>query len=172
MRPAIARSALGRESSSRRNDRTTSLDLVSRWLPVVLWAGMISAFSTQYFGETYTGGFIYPALKLILPHAAPETLVRIHHAIRKLAHLTEYAILAMLVWRAVEPGERRSLRAALLVLVACAAYASIDEAHQLVVEGRTASMLDVAIDTFGAGLGIAARGALAMAATAGRRWRA
>ena len=145
---------------------------MSRWLPAVLWAGLISVFSTQYFGESYTGGFIYPALKLILPYAAPETLVRIHHAIRKLAHLTEYAILAVLVWRAVEPGERRSLRGALLVLVACAAYAGIDEAHQLFVEGRTASMLDVAIDTAGAGLGVAARGALILAASANRRRRA
>lgn len=172
MRPRSARSALERADTSPRDDRTTFLDAGLRWLPVVLWAALISVFSTQYFGESYTGGFIYPALKLLLPHARPETLVRIHHAIRKLAHLTEYAILALLFWRAVEPGARRSSRAALVTVLACAAYAALDEAHQLLAAGRTASMIDVAIDTAGAGLGVAARSAVVAVANASRRWRA
>ena len=69
--------------------------------------------------------------------------------LRKIAHVTEYAILGALLTRAV----RRPGLAALAVAVA---YAASDEVHQLFVEGRHGSPLDVLIDAAGALAGILA----------------
>ena len=61
--------------------------------------------------------------------------------LRKCAHVTEYAILALLLYRALG----RELPAFLLGL----AYAVTDEMHQRFVRGRHASPFDVAIDAAG-----------------------
>ena len=61
--------------------------------------------------------------------------------LRKGAHVTEYAILALLLWRALG---RRLPALALGIL-----YAASDELHQHFVRGRHGSPVDVAIDTMG-----------------------
>jgi VanZ family protein len=66
--------------------------------------------------------------------------------LRKAAHLTEYAILGLLLLRALG----REGAAFLLG----AAYALTDEIHQHFVHGRHASPVDVAIDSTGVLLGI------------------
>ena len=68
--------------------------------------------------------------------------------LRKAAHVTEYALLCWLWWRAFEPP--RLLPAAAIAL----AYAATDELHQHFVSGRHASALDWLIDA--AGVAIAA----------------
>ena len=66
--------------------------------------------------------------------------------LRKGAHVTEYAILGLLLLRAVG----RELPALLIGV----AYAITDEVHQHFVQGRHASPVDVAIDSAGILLGI------------------
>jgi VanZ family protein len=66
--------------------------------------------------------------------------------LRKGAHVTEYAILGLLLLRAVG----RELPAFLIGV----AYAITDEMHQHFVQGRHASPVDVAIDSAGILLGI------------------
>jgi VanZ family protein len=65
--------------------------------------------------------------------------------LRKLAHITEYAILGALLVRATG---RPPLAIALAVV-----YAITDEVHQTFVPGRAGRPLDVAIDTVGICLG-------------------
>ena len=80
---------------------------------------------------------------------------RIDYPIRKAAHMTEYAILAWLIM-AVLRGYFYYGKKTLFASVALAAcYASTDEIHQLVVEGRAGRFSDVCIDTAGALLGLA-----------------
>lgn len=68
---------------------------------------------------------------------------------RKVAHFTEYALLTALWWRALRT--RLAARAAvLLAVVISVAYAATDEAHQLSVDGRHGTPVDVLIDTAGA----------------------
>ena len=75
---------------------------------------------------------------------------------RKLAHLGEYALLAILWWRAL--GTRTtSRRAALGALLIAFLYAASDEYHQSFVEGRSGNPLDWAIDSSGAGVGLLLR---------------
>ena len=101
--------------------------LLSRWLPVLVWAGVIFALSSIPSLSSGLGSW-----DLVL---------------RKLAHATEYAILAVLLWRALG---RELLAFALAVL-----YAVTDEVHQTFVAGRHGSPRDVVIDAIGAALGLA-----------------
>ena len=68
---------------------------------------------------------------------------------RKLVHFAEYALLAFLWWRALEPGSG-ARRAALVAFLISSAYAATDEFHQSFVEGRNGSPVDWAIDSAGA----------------------
>ena len=78
---------------------------VSRWLPVIVWAGVIWTLSSDAFSGDHTSGLLVPLLNVLLPGASPATLLAAHAAVRKLAHVTEYAVLAVLVFRALaRPG--------------------------------------------------------------------
>jgi len=79
---------------------------------------------------------------------------KIHGKVRKLAHMTEYAALAVAVSL---PLYVYGLRGILLMLIAggfCVAFAATDEYHQLYVAGRSGSLRDVAIDSIGILAGI------------------
>lgn len=149
--------------------RASAAGPVGRWLPVVLWALMISVFSTDAFSGEHTSALLLPILRTVLPGASQETLLGVHAAIRKLAHLTEYAILGMLVLRALERPGRTLATACIAALLLCASYAALDEFHQTFVPSRGPSPVDVAIDTCGAALGLATRTLVRTRLSAGRR---
>lgn len=100
--------------------------LLTVWLPVVAWAAVIFTFSS------------IPSLSSGL--GTWDTILR------KGAHVTEYAVLGALLYRALgrEP----------LALAVGIAYAATDEVHQYFVRGRHASPVDVAIDAVGVALGM------------------
>jgi VanZ family protein len=99
---------------------------VRAWLPVIVWAAVIFAFSSIPSLGTGLGTW-----DLVL---------------RKLAHAAEYAVLGALLMRAVG---REGPAWALGVL-----YAVTDEVHQHFVSGRQAAPLDVAVDALGVALGV------------------
>jgi VanZ family protein len=111
--------------------------MLSLWLPVVAWAGLIFGLSSVPDLGTGLGGW-----DLVL---------------RKIAHATEYAILGALLARALG----RSWLAFAIGL----AYAVSDEAHQAFVPGRMGAPLDVAIDTVGVAAGVFLWSRLARRAT-------
>ena len=79
---------------------------------------------------------------------------RINGVTRKLAHMTEYFLLAVAM---SFPLYVYGLRGILLVLVAggiCIGFSCLDEYHQSFVAGRAASWKDVGIDSFGVLVGI------------------
>ena len=96
------------------------------WLPVVIWAAVIFTLSSIPSLSTGLGTW--------------DTILR------KGAHLTEYAVLGGLLYRALgrEP----------LALAVGIAYAATDELHQNFVRGRHASPVDVAIDALGVAVGM------------------
>jgi VanZ family protein len=100
-----------------------------------------------------------PFVHWLMPQLSPQAVLRVVLFVRKGAHLAEYALLALLVWRALsqrlehcERGWRwlDAGRALLLVI----AYAISDEFHQNFVPSRQASAADVLIDATGALLGL------------------
>jgi VanZ family protein len=125
------------------------------WWPALVWAVVISAFSTGAFSSEHTSRVIIPILRWLLPHAAPETLSELHHLIRKCAHFVEYFTLSLLVLRGIRAGRREThLGWALTAIGIVAGYAAIDELHQSFVPGREAAASDVLLDTAG---GVAAQ---------------
>jgi VanZ family protein len=80
----------------------------------------------------------------------------IHSLIRKAAHATEYAILALLwfhsLGRGTYLGAPGSAWLALVISVGCAI---VDESHQATLPDRTGSFRDVLLDSFGAAAALA-----------------
>lgn len=99
---------------------------LSLWVPVIAWAAFIFALSSIPHLGTGLGGW-----DLLL---------------RKLAHATEYAVLGLLLLRALG----RELRAVAIGV----AYAVTDEVHQAFVSGRHGAAYDVLIDAVGVLLGV------------------
>ena len=123
---------------------------LKRWGPAILWAIVISGFSTGAFTSENTSRIIIPVLHFLFPHASPATLEFVHHIIRKCAHFTEYFIFSLLVLRGIRAGQKSThLRWALMTILIVAGYAALDEFHQSFVPGRTAAVGDVLIDTTG-----------------------
>ena len=100
--------------------------LIKLWGPVVAWAAVIFAFSSV------------PSLS--------SGLGTWDEVLRKGAHITEYAILGALLYRALG-----NVLPALLVGIA---YAATDELHQHFVRGRHSSPFDVAFDACGLAVGL------------------
>ena len=128
------------------------------WLPVFIWLGVIFAGSTDIFSTEQTSRYLVPFLRWLDPQISLSTIATIHFALRKLGHLTEYAILAAFFWRALRNVS--SLRAKMSTLflgvwVACAIIAATDEFHQSFIASRTASLNDVLTDSLGAAIGLA-----------------
>lgn len=80
--------------------------------------------------------------------------VSIDFFVRKGAHLSEYAVLALLVRAAVRSFRPAIRHAAGITLGICFLYACSDEIHQLFVPGRAGMFRDVLIDTAGAAAGL------------------
>lgn len=74
--------------------------------------------------------------------------------IRKGAHMTEFAILALLLYLYLKYYPLSKKQTALLALGITIGYAATDEFHQLFVPGRAGRLSDVCIDSLGGVLGI------------------
>jgi len=123
----------------------TRFALASLWLVLVLFLG------TASFAAQETGRFVIPFLKFMLPGAPRSELQASHLVLRKVAHLFEYAVLAMLWYQAIyRDGGRTPRTAAWVALSICLACAFADEAHQSMLPSRQGSARDVVIDAFGA----------------------
>lgn len=100
---------------------------------------------------------VVPQYDTLPPAEQQAATERLHRPLRKLAHMSEYALLAvltgclLLVW-----DDRGRLRRSLQFLLAfgfCALYAISDEVHQIFSQ-RGASAVDVLIDCAGALCGL------------------
>lgn len=139
------------------------------WLPVLLWCALIFGFSTDAGSTRRTSRFLGPFLRWLNPNISDEAIRRVQYGVRKSAHVAEYAILALLVWRAKHKparGDRRpwNWREAGLAFAFAAAFALSDEFHQALVPSREARVRDVFVDAIGAALGL-------LALRAYGRWR-
>jgi len=103
----------------------TARRAVGTWAPVLAWMAVIFALSSV------------PSL---------SSGLSFDYVLRKCAHMAEYAILFVLLIRALG---REAPAFALGV-----AYAISDEVHQHFVRGRHASPVDVAIDSVGLAIGL------------------
>ncbi len=113
--------------------------------------GAILALSSDLASEAHTGEFVLPLLALLFPGLSPASYALLHDLIRKLGHVTEYAVLSALWARALAgPGARWRPRHTGGALLLSLSWAVLDETHQTFVPSRSPSVADVGIDTLGA----------------------
>lgn len=126
-------------------------DEIKYWIPVVLWIIFIFWMSTGMFSAENTYLFFEPILRFFVPSISRKEVAVIHIILRKLAHVTEYFISGLLLFRAFRDGsdKRQEWRWAFYSLLAVVFIAASDEFHQSFVAVRTASFVDVGIDIFG-----------------------
>ena len=102
------------------------------WLPMLLWMGLIFALSSRSN----------------LPSLPNKT---VDFTIKKAGHITEYGVLAFLLWRAIskEKGWLALPSFGGAFVLSCL-YAMSDEFHQTFVPGRSSRLTDVGFDALGA----------------------
>jgi VanZ family protein len=129
---------------------------VAWWLATAAWAALIFHLSTPAFGADRSIPILGRLLAFFDVSLSHTTLDLLDTFIRKLAHLTEYAIFVLLLYRSClgrRPGGWRS-GIALSCVVIVALYSVTDEYHQSFTANRVPSAVDCAIDTTGAAIGM------------------
>jgi VanZ family protein len=127
---------------------------VLRWVVCLAWAALIFYLSTQAFGPDLSRALLAWTLDLLHLPVSGGIFHLLHLLLRGLAHLVEYAILALLLYGL--PGEKnRGLwrpRRAMFCIMVATVYSLTDEFHQLFVPGRHGSLLDCGLDAIGAAM--------------------
>ena len=125
------------------------------WWPAILWGCVIFTMSTDTFSTEHTAWFFEPPLHWLIPSLTATQFAVVHHLIRKCAHLTEYFVFFLLLYRAVGAG-RAGWRWSwgITALLIAAAYSATDEFHQSFVPGRGPSAYDSLLDTTGASVAL------------------
>ncbi len=135
-------------------------NLLRRWFLVLAWMGVIFTASSDSGSSQHTSRIIGPILQWLYPQIAQKEQDAITFAVRKTAHVTEFAILAWLASRALRRSASDEGTSSLKFGTAAAAwsiataYAASDELHQAFVPTRTGCWQDVAIDSTGAAFGL------------------
>jgi VanZ family protein len=113
---------------------------------------VIFFFSTDSFSGDKTGSLLWKVVSFFYPGVTQEMFDSIHFYIRKAGHFTEYAVLALLLFRAFRSGAgaRWRWKWALSSLLVALLYASLDEYHQTFTRHRMGSIHDSLIDASGA----------------------
>ncbi|HSE92706.1 MAG TPA: VanZ family protein [Methylomirabilota bacterium] len=121
------------------------------WLPPLAWMAVIFVLSTDVGSSEHTRSWLEPVFRAVRPWATDVQVRAVHAVVRKAAHVIEYAILAVLWFRAFARGRAwPPAKAASAAFGLAAAWAVVDEAHQAFVASRGAAAGDVLIDTIGA----------------------
>lgn len=114
--------------------------------------------SSDTHSYQHSSRLVEPLLHWLFPTMSQETIDIIHEGARKCCHLAEYAVLALLLWRALHatknnlpPWSWPKVGGTLLMVFL---YASTDEFHQIFVATRTPHFTDVLIDTTGGAIGL------------------
>ena len=127
------------------------------FIPVILWAVMIYRFSdTPAIVSTNESVAVTEVILNFMgrfvpidPFAKAYLIMVFEPYIRKIAHMTEFGVLFLLLLPPLNIFFTKRLPRVLVALAAAFLYACSDEYHQLFVEGRSGMIQDVAIDMIG-----------------------
>ena len=117
---------------------------------LILW--MIFIFIMSSFNSNDSSsqsGFIVNILNYIFKI---DNLELLSFIIRKLAHITEYFILGVLMINCLKDYKIKNIF--IIAILLSILYSCTDEIHQLFISGRSGSIIDVMIDSIGIILGI------------------
>ena len=129
-------------------------DFLNAWGPVIGWMALMFVGSSDLFSGEHTSRFLTPLLRWLNPEISLAAIAQVHLFVRKAAHVTEYAVLASLIHRALRGVIDGFWFRAGTALVLAFLFAALDEYHQSFVPSRTSSLGDVGLDLAGALLGV------------------
>lgn len=149
-------------------ERKNLIRAVAGYLLVGLWMGVIFYMSAQNGKQSSDSSGIF--LRMISDilywifgekgRIFTESHVGILTTlVRKGAHMTEYAILFLLLWQTEYARRQRAVKqykTAVMCVLVCCLYAVTDELHQLFISMRSGCVRDVLVDTLGAAIAAAA----------------
>lgn len=122
---------------------------------MALWSVVILRLSGDDWAAASTFELLRPLLAWLLPDTGAHGLEALHFALRKVAHVVEYAVLGGLaLWAFGRTPRVGRLAAAGLALALVASVATLDEWHQGRSPARTGSRADVGLDLAGGLLAI------------------
>lgn len=143
-----------------KNNKMHKVTPVVRWimfLPAVTWMIFIFYMSAQTGGESgsLSERITRPVIDLldhIFNYGEHYAVAfdRMEFVIRKCAHMTEYAILFLLIFFPLKRCAGVSWKAYMVGMIIAVIYAGSDEVHQYFVAGRHGCISDVLIDSAGA----------------------
>ncbi len=121
--------------------------------------GLIYSGSSDAQSYHHSSALFEPLVHWLLPSMSALQIQSLHYVVRKCAHLTEYALLAGLLWRAIHqpvgiPRRWGGWCDVALVLGLVGLYSATDEFHQTFISGRTGQVSDVLVDLVGGTLGL------------------
>lgn len=130
---------------------------------IFIWIGIIFYFSNSDASvSTEQTKFVIDKLQELANHSVflkmiITKLTETHslvYSVRKLAHLTIFCILQLLVFWVIYIKEKNIIKATIFSLIIVILYASFDEIHQYFIPGRSCQIKDVFIDTIGGCVGL------------------
>ena len=122
--------------------------------------GVIFTASGDADSARHSSIYFEPLMRWLFPQMSQAHIEQLHYAFRKCCHMTEFAVLAVLAWRAVRQPARNDQRQwrwdeAGLALGITLLYAASDELHQVFIPSRTGQISDVVVDVLGGAIGLA-----------------
>ena len=119
---------------------------------IILWMNLVFGFSGQN-GEQSSG--ISYKISMLITGNNEEIAKMIEPYVRKIAHFSEYAVGAILIYLLIYTFPKvsskiRNISSIIITII----YAISDEIHQLYIPGREGKIVDVYIDTLGIITGI------------------
>jgi VanZ family protein len=129
------------------------------WLPLLGWMCVIFTASSDTQSARHSSIYFEPLVHWLFPSMSQAHIEELHYAFRKGCHMMEFAILAVLAWRAIRQPTRKDLRPwrwneAGLALALVFLYAASDELHQVFIPSRTGQISDVVVDVIGGIIGL------------------
>ncbi len=121
------------------------------WLPASAWLVLIAILSGGGVHAGLTFKVVKAVVLFFLPDAGLDTIRFVHLIVRKLGHVVEYFVLALLLFRAyrMDAADGWHHRWALFSALLALAVAGADEFHQIFVPRRSGTLGDVAFDAVG-----------------------
>lgn len=128
------------------------------WGPLFCWWIAILGSGGEGLSAGRTSRFIEPFVRWFIPHASEVTLAVAHIAVRKLGHVSAYAVVGLLAFRAVRAGRSPRFQWAWVsaALAIGVGLALTDEFRQSFVASRSGTLGDVVIDAVGCGAALLA----------------
>ena len=129
------------------------------WLPLLVWMCVIFTASSDADSARHSSIYFEPLMRWLFPSMSQAHIEQLHYAFRKCCHMTEFAVLAVLMWRAIRQPQRNDRRnwrwdEAGLALSLVFLYAASDELHQVFIPSRTGQISDVVVDVLGGAIGL------------------